>query len=62
MGFGPAPPHPDIRRQGEDVLQVAGLEAGVLHDLQQQVRRGQSQALGGVVPLAGGDPCSAGLA
>ena len=44
------------------ILQVAGLEAGVLHDLLQQVRRGQSQALGGAVPLAGGGPCSAGLA
>jgi hypothetical protein len=36
----------DLGHQREDIPEVAGLEPGVLHHLQQQVRRGLGQGLG----------------
>ena len=35
MGFGPDSPHADLSHQGQDVAEIAGLKAGVLHHLQQ---------------------------
>lgn len=45
MGLGPAGPHVNLSHQGEDIPEVAGLEPGALHHLQEQVRRGLSQGL-----------------
>ena len=44
MGLCPGSPHTDLRHQGQDIPEVTGLEARVLHHLQQQVRRGLSQS------------------
>ena len=46
MGLSPAGPQADLSHQGEDIPEVAGLEPGVLHHLQQQVRRGLGLGLG----------------
>ncbi len=43
MGLGPAGAQVDLRHQGKDVLEVTGLKAGVLHHLQQQIRRALGQ-------------------
>ena len=52
MGLGPCPAHADLSHQGEDIPEVTGLEARVLHHLQQQVRRGLGQGPGSEGVLA----------
>ena len=46
MSLGPARSQVDLSHQGQDIPEVTGLEAWVLHHLQQQVRRGLGQGLG----------------
>ena len=46
MGLGPARSQVDLSHQGEDIPEITGLEAWVLHHLHQQVRRGLGHGLG----------------
>ena len=48
VSFGPGSPHADLRHQGQDIPEITGLGAWVLHHLQQQVRRGLGQSFGGL--------------
>jgi hypothetical protein len=61
VGFGPGSPHADLSHQGQDVPEIAGLEAGVLHHLQQQVGRGLGVAVWFWRAVAMASPASARL-